>query len=128
MMRKGKRNDRLTPYMLGVLFGYMATVLTILPAALILSLMKSASGAAGAAAVIALMIGGFVCGKTAGALRRRDGLKTGFLCGLAFSVPMIIISIIFSSGSAGTLFLKIALCASFAAVGGVSGVNSSEQK
>ena len=110
--------------MLGILFGYMATVLTILPASLILSLMRSASKAAGAAAVIALMIGGFVCGKTAGALRRKDGLKTGFLCGLAFSVPMIMISIIFSSGSAGTLMLKIALCASFAAVGGVSGVNT----
>ena len=126
MMRKGKRNYRLKPYLIGILFGYMATVITILPAALILSLMKSASGAAGAAAVIALMIGGFVCGKTAGALHRKDGLKTGFLCGLTFSVPMIIISVIFSSGTAGTLFLKIALCASFAAVGGVSGVNSSD--
>lgn len=124
MMRKGKRNYRLRPYLIGILFGYMATVLTILPAALILSLMRSASKAAGAAAVIALMIGGFICGKTAGALRRKDGLKTGFLCGLAFSVPMIIITVIFSPNSEGMLFLKIALCASFAAVGGVSGVNS----
>lgn len=127
-MRKGKRNNRLRPYFLGTLFGYTATVFTILPAALILSLMKSASKAAGAAAVIALMIGAFVCGKTAGALHRKDGLKTGFLCGLAFSVPIIIITVIFSPGSAGTLFLKIALCASFAAVGGVSGVNSPENR
>ena len=123
-MRKRKRNDKLKPYLLGVLFGYMAMTVTILPAALILSLMRSASKAAGAAAVIALMIGGFVCGKAAGTIRHKDGLKTGFLCGLAFSVPIIIINIIFSAGSAGTLFLKIALCASFAAVGGVSGVNS----
>ena len=90
--------------------------------------MKSASGAAGAAAVIALMIGSFVCGKTAGTIHRKDGLKTGFLCGLAFAVPIIIVSIIFSYGSAGTLFLKTALCASFAAVGGVSGVNSPENR
>lgn len=106
----------------------MAMILTILPAALILSLMKSASKAAGAAAVIALTIGGFVCGKTAGFIRQKDGLKTGFLCGLMFSVPMIILTVIFPSGSAGTLMLKIALCASFAAVGGVSGVNSSEDR
>ena len=124
-MRKGKRNYRLRPYLIGVLFGYIATVVTILPAALILSLMKSAAGAAGAAAVVALMIGSFVCGRIAGAIHHKDGLKTGFLCGLAFSVPIILISIIFSSASAGTLFLKVALCASFAAVGGVSGVNSS---
>lgn len=127
-MRKKKRNDRLKPYLIGTLFGYMAMILTILPAALILSLMRSASKAAGAAAVIALMIGGFVCGKTAGAVRQKDGLKTGFLCGLTFSVPMIIITAIFSSGSAGTLILKIALCASFAAIGGVSGVNSSANR
>ena len=123
-MRKRKRNDRLRPYLLGALFGYMATVITILPAALILSLMKSASKAAGAAAVIALVIGSFICGKTAGTVHRKDGLKTGFFCGLVFSVPIIIISIIFSSGQVGTLFLKIALCTSFAAVGGVSGVNA----
>lgn len=127
-MRKGKRNDKLQPYLIGTLFGYMATVVTILPAALILSLMRSASKAAGAAAVIALMIGAFVCGKTAGTLHRKNGLKTGFLCGLAFSVPITVISIIFSSGTVGTLFLKIALCTSFAAVGGVSGVNSSESR
>lgn len=127
-MRKRKRNDRLRPYLLGTLFGYAATALTILPAALILSLMKSASKAAGAAAVIALVIGGFMCGKISGALRQKDGLKTGFLCGLAFSVPIVIVSIIFSLGTVGTLFLKIALCASFAAVGGVSGVNSSENR
>lgn len=127
-MRKGKQNSKLRPYIIGTLFGYVAMVITILPAALILSLMKSASGAAGAAAVIAMMIGSFVCGRIAGAIRHRDGLKTGFLCGLTFSVPIILISVIFSSVSVGTLFLKIALCASFAAVGGVSGVNTSENR
>ena len=127
-MRKGKRNDKLRPYLMGTLFGYMATAVMILPAALILSLMKSASKAAGAAAVIALMIGSFVCGKTAGTLHRRDGLKTGALCGFAFAVPITLISMIFSLGSVGTVFLKIALCVSFAAVGGVSGVNSPENR
>lgn len=127
-MRRKKRDDRFKPYLIGTLIGYAAMIITVLPAALILSLMKSASGAAGAAAVIALMVGGFVCGKTAGFVRQRDGLKTGFLCGLAFSVPITVLSLIFSRGSAGTLLLKIALCASFAAVGGVSGVNSTENR
>lgn len=127
-MRKKKRDDRFKPYLIGTLIGYAAMIITVLPAALILSLMKSASGAAGAAAVIALMVGGFVCGKTAGFVRQRDGLKTGFLCGLAFSVPITVFSLIFSRGGAGTLLLKIALCASFAAVGGVSGVNSTENR
>ncbi len=127
MMRRKKRNDRLKPYLLGTLFGYAAMVLTVLPAALILSLMKNAGKAAGAAAVVAMMAGGFICGKTAGFIRQRDGLKTGFLCGVLFSVPLILLTLIFSEAD-GTLILKAALCMSFAAVGGVSGVNSGENK
>ena len=103
-------------------------LLAIVPASLLLSLMKAASKAAGAAAVIALIVGAFVCGKTAGLISRKNGLKTGFLCGLVFSVPMIILTIVFSSKSGGMLPLKIALCAAFAAVGGVSGVNSSANR
>ncbi|MDE6733247.1 MAG: TIGR04086 family membrane protein [Oscillospiraceae bacterium] len=123
-MRRQKRNYRFKPYLIGVLSGYAAMVLTILPAALILTLMKSAAKTAGAAAVIAMMAGGFVCGKTAGFVRQKDGLKTGFLCGLAFAVPMTIFTLIFGDSTVGTLILKIALCASFAAVGGVSGVSN----
>ena len=78
-MRKKKHADKLKPYLLGTLFGYFAMLITILPASLVLSLMKSAAAGAGAAAVVALTIGGFVCGKTAGLIRRRDGLKTGLL-------------------------------------------------
>lgn len=113
---------------MGTLFGYIAMLLTILPAALILSLMKTASKAASAAAVISLIIGAFICGKTAGFVSRKNGLKTGFVCGLVFSVPIIILTLIFSSKEGGSLALKIALCAAFAAVGGVAGVNNSENR
>lgn len=127
-MRKLKRNDKLKPYLLGTLFGYIAMILTILPAAVILSMMRSASKGAGAAAVVSLMVGGFVCGKTTGLVRRRDGLKTGLLCGLLFAVPIMILTLIFSTKSGGSLLLKIALCVAFATVGGVSGVNSSAER
>lgn len=128
VMRRPKRDDGIRAYLMGTLIGYAAMLLTILPAAFILSLMKSATKASGAAAVIALTVGGFVCGKTAGYVRRKNGLKTGFLCGVMFSVPMIIFTLIFTGGSTGMLFLKIALCISFSAVGGVSGVNSSANR
>lgn len=127
-MRRSKRGERFKPYLLGILFGYAAMILTIVPAALILSLMKAAAGAAGAAAVISIVTGGFVCGKTAGLIRQRDGLKTGTLCGLAFSLPLIVLTLIFAEKSGGTLILKLALCTAFAAVGGVAGVNSSAEK
>ncbi len=127
-MRRSKRGERFKPYLLGMLLGYAAMILTIVPAALILSLMKAAAGAAGAAAVISMVTGGFVCGKTAGLIRQRDGLKTGTLCGLAFSLPLILFTLIFAEKSGGTLILKLALCTAFAAVGGVAGVNSSAEK
>lgn len=123
-MRKRKPESKLKPYLLGIAFGYAAMLITVLPAALILSLMKTAAKGAGAAAVIALMAGGFICGKTGGLVRQRDGLKTGFLCGLMFAVPLVALSVIFGGGFSGSVFLKLALCTSFATVGGVSGVNS----
>ncbi len=126
-MRKNKRNDKLKPYLLGTLLGYAAVILTVFPAALILSFMKTASKAAGAAAVISLAAGAFICGKIAGFIRQRDGLKTGILCGVLFCVPMLVFTLIFSRSADNTV-LKAALCVAFAAVGGVSGVNSSANK
>ena len=126
-MRKNKRNDKLKPYLMGTLLGYAAVLLTVFPAALILSFMKTASKAAGAAAVISLAAGAFICGKTASFIRQKDGLKTGILCGALFCVPMLVFTLIFSRSADNTL-LKAALCVAFAAVGGVSGVNSAANK
>ncbi len=111
------------PYAAGLCAGYAAVILTSLAAALLLSFFDAASKAAGAAAVLALSVGSFVCGRTAGALRRRDGLKTGALCGLIFSVLPMILSLIFGLFGTPMLIVKPLLCIAFGTCGGVAGVN-----
>lgn len=124
-MRKAKREHRAKPFIIGLIFGYAVTGIICVLAAAVLSLTDSAGAAAGAAAAVALSVGSFVCGKTAGILRRRNGLKTGAVCGVLFVLPVTILSLIFS-GFGGGLILKIGLCAAFGIVGGVAGVNKEE--
>ena len=122
-MRKKKRNYRFFPYGAGLVLGYAAMLLVSAAAALLLSFTDAASSAAGAAAVLALAIGSFVCGRTAGIMRRRDGLKTGALCGLIFSVLPVVLALIFHLFGTVMLIIKPILCVAFGAVGGVAGVN-----
>lgn len=124
-MRKAKRDNRAKPFIIGLIFGYAVTAVICALAAAMLSLTDSAAAAAGAAAVVALSAGSFVCGRIAGILRRRNGLKTGALCGVLFVLPAAVLSLIFS-GFGGGLLLKIGLCIAFGTVGGVAGVNKEE--
>ena len=123
-MRKRKRNSRLLPYAAGLIVGYIAALLVSMLAA---SLTDAAVQTAGAAAVLAMSIGSFLCGQTAGIIKHRDGLKTGALCGIAFALPLLILSAVFGGGWSAMFFVKLLLCVSFAAVGGVAGVNREEK-
>ncbi len=126
-MRKRKRNSRLLPYAAGLIVGYIAALLVSMLAAAVLSLTDAAAQTAGAASVLAMSIGSFLCGRTAGIIKHRDGMKTGALCGIAFVLPLLILSAVFGGGWSAMFFVKFLLCVSFAAVGGVAGVNREEK-
>ena len=126
-MRKRKRNSKLLPYAAGLIVGYISMLPVCVLAAALLSLTDAAAQAAGAASVLAISIGSFLCGRTAGIIKHRDGLKTGALCGFAFVLPLLLISLIFSAGWSAMFFVKIILCVAFSSVGGVAGVNREER-
>lgn len=126
-MRRKRRNSPLLPYLAGLAVGYGVMLPVSAGAALILSFFDGAAKTAGAAAVLAMAIGSYFCGRTAGAMRRRGGLKTGLLCGLLFSVPPILLSLIFREFAGAMLPVKLILCVAFGIVGGVAGVNSDEK-
>ncbi|MCM1164693.1 MAG: hypothetical protein NC299_00775 [Lachnospiraceae bacterium] len=44
-----------------------------------------------------------------------------------FALPLVIVSAVFGSGLSAMFFVKLLLCAAFAAVGGVAGVNREEK-
>ena len=125
-MRRHKRNNAFLPYAIGLGVGYAAAVLICVAAALILLFSDAAAKAAGAASVVALSVGSFLCGRTAGRIKHRDGMQTGALSGLMFSVPPVLLSIIFVSFGTAMLFVKVLLCVFFGTAGGVAGVNSGE--
>ena len=70
--------------------------------------------------------GSFFCGRTAGKIRRHDGLKTGAICGVIYIAPLILLGIILGRTDGTLILIKLLLCLGFAAGGAVSGVNSPE--
>lgn len=126
-MRRKRKNSPLLPYLAGLAVGYGVMLLVSAAAALLLSFFDGAAKTAGAAAVLSLAIGSYFCGRTAGIMRRRGGLRTGLLCGLLFSAVPILISLIFREFAGVMLPVKIILCAAFGTVGGVAGVNTDEK-
>lgn len=126
-MRKKKSMPRFAPYWAGLAVGYCAGLAAALAGALIMMLAGADSGIAWLPAVVATALGSFLCGRTAGRLRRRDGLKTGALCGVLFIAPLILLGFIFGRNEGVMLPVKLLLSLGFAAAGGVAGVNSPEK-
>jgi len=126
-MRRRKRNSPFLPFAAGLAVGYGVMLPVSAAAALLLSFFDGAAKTAGAAAVLAMAIGSYFCGRTAGIMRRRGGLKTGLLCGLLFSVLPILLSLIFRQFAGVMLPVKVILCVAFGTVGGVAGVNTDEK-
>ncbi len=126
-MRRKKRNSPFLPFAAGLAVGYGVMLPVSAGSALLLSFFDGAAKTAGAAAVLAMAIGSYFCGRTAGIMRRRGGLKTGLLCGLLFPVLPILLSLIFRQFSGVMLPVKLILCVAFGIVGGVAGVNADEK-
>lgn len=123
-MRKKKRRSPFAPFAAGIAAGYGAALILAALSAGALTITDTAATASGAAAVVSISAGSFVCGRVAGKLRRTGGLKTGALCGILFIVPLVVISLIFGLAGGVLLIVKSVLCVIFGMVGGVSGVNS----
>lgn len=125
-MRRKKRYSRLLPFGAGLVAGYIATIAAAAVGALIMWLTGADSGLSWLAAVPAAALGSFICGRTAGKMRRRGGIKTGLFCGAVYCLPLIVLGLIFGTVQGGMFPVKLALCMGFGAAGGVSGVNSPE--
>lgn len=126
-MRKKRNNSRLMPFGAGLVCGYLLTLGIAAAGALIMWVIGADSGLSWLIAVPAAAFGSFVCGRTAGRMRRRGGLKTGFVCGLLYFIPLIILGLVFRTAGWIMLPVKLILCVGFGAAGGVAGVNSPER-
>ncbi len=126
-MRKRRSNSRFLPFGAGLAAGYLLTAGTAAAGALIMWLLGADGGLSWIVAVPAAAMGSFLCGRTAGKMRRRGGLKTGVVCGIMYCIPLILMALIFGTMQGALLPVKLALCVGFGAAGGVSGVNSQDK-
>lgn len=77
---------------------------------------------------IALCAGCFAASFTAAKRRKRDGLKTGLLCGaIIFGVTLLGGLIFVRSFSAGGFFTKVLIILICSSLGGIIGVNSPQR-
>ena len=123
-MRRRKNDSRLRPYIAGIIAGYAAALVFAAIGALLVMSIGNAEQMSGVMAIISFAAGSFVCGRISGKIKRKDGLKTGAICGLLYILPLVLLSIIFSVMSGALLYIKLVLCVAFGAAGGVVGVNS----
>ena len=126
-MRKRRSNSRLLPFGAGLAAGYILTAGTAAAGALIMWILGADGGLSWIVAVPAAAMGSFLCGRTAGKMRRRGGLKTGAVCGIMYCIPLLLLALIFGTVQGALLPVKLALCIGFGAAGGVSGVNSQDK-
>lgn len=125
-MRRAKKSNRTTPFAAGVTGGYAVTLLTAVIGALIVLATDSAETLSGVMSIAALAAGSFCGGRISGALRRKNGLKTGALCGLLYMIPLALLSLVFGVMTGALLAVKLAVCTAFGAAGGVFGVNAAD--
>lgn len=125
-MRRAKKQHRTTPFLTGVIGGYCVSLLIAIVGALIVLLTDNAETLSGTMAMISLAAGSFAAGRISGALRRKNGLKTGALCALLYISPLLLLSVIFGVLTGTLLLVKLPLCIAFGATGGVFGVNASD--
>ena len=127
VMQRKHGNSQLTPFGRGIAVGYIITAAAAAAGALVMLVLGADGGIAWLPALAAAAAGSFFCGRTAGRIRRRGGLKTGAVCGLMYCIPLILLGLIFGTAGWVMLPVKLVLCVGFAAAGGVSGVNSPER-
>lgn len=124
-MRKNKRSSRFMPYAAGLCAGF-AVLVAISGIAAVIVLITDATAAAGVAAIIAIAAGSFISGRVVGKTQRKNGMKSGAICGTVFIVPILLLSIIFGRAGTFMMLVKIILSVIFGAAGGVSGVNAQD--
>lgn len=129
MRRKTPAEKLRTEKLLMILFSALACVGAVFLAALafsgIASVIDLSDGAFLLMADAALCAGCFAAGFTAAKRRGRQGMKTGFLCGIIIFLTVLTGGLIFvRSFSAGGLFTKLLIILICSSIGGIFGVNS----
>ncbi len=119
------RKERITAVVCSILACIGAIFVTALAFSAIATVIDFDDGAFTLMSSIALCAGCFGAGFAAAKKRRKDGLKTGLICGIIIFVTALLGGIIFvKSFSVGGFFTKVLIILICSSLGGIIGVNS----
>lgn len=122
-----KRNIR--PVAMSVLLGGIVTTAILLLLSLVVSTQSIPQAMIDPMAIFALSVGAFVAGFACAKALRRGGLLCGLICGIAFSLILLICSFAISDSGFGIpAMLKILFMLLSAMLGGVLGVNTKKRR
>ncbi|MBQ8176189.1 MAG: TIGR04086 family membrane protein [Oscillospiraceae bacterium] len=119
------RKERITAIVYSILACVGAVFITALIFSSIATIIDFDDGAFTLMSSAALCAGCFGASFTAAKRRKKDGLKTGLLCGIIiFGVTLLLGLIFVRSFSVGGFFTKILIILICSSLGGIIGVNS----
>jgi len=120
-----RRADRITTLILAVLTGTGALTAAALILAVAASALDMSESAVRGMSGIALAAGCFACAFCTANRRRRNGLASGLVCGIAvFFIAVIIGALTVKIFSAAGIFTKLLIIICASALGGYQGVNT----
>ena len=123
--RSAVRYHRLMTALISILAGLGALTLSAGLLSAIAALFDLSDSVVSAMSGIALAAGCFGCSFFAANRRRRDGLRSGVICGIViFAAVLIIGALTVKFFSAGGIVSKLLIILSASAIGGIKGVNT----
>ena len=110
---------------LGVLIGYVSSVLLMLLFAVLMTLVDFDDGIANTFAIITLAISSFFCGFSSSKILKGRAITVGAISGLVFYISLAVVSAIITGGGFTKLFfVKFAISFLLSVIGGiVAGLN-----
>lgn len=123
--RSAVRYHRLMTVLISILAGLGALTLSAGLLSAVAALFDLSDSVVSAMSGIALAAGCFGCSFFAANRRRRDGLRSGVICGIMiFAAVLIIGALTVKFFSAGGIVSKLLIILSASAIGGIKGVNT----
>ena len=113
---------------LGVLAGYISSILLMLVFSILMTVVDISTGAVKIISLVILVISSFICGFFASKKLQVKAIIVGFSSGISYYLTLAVISAIITGGGFTKMFfVKLALAVVFSIIGGIVGTLKKSQ-
>ena len=113
---------------LGVLAGYISSILLMLVFSIFMTIVDISTGAVKIISLVILVISSFICGFFASKKLQVKAIIVGFSSGISYYLTLAVISAIITGGGFTKMFfVKLAIAVVFSIIGGIVGTLKKSQ-